>query len=538
MFMLPLLLTLFFGLPHGTQAAGLEECAEHQIAAVIDFEGFDAGAEPEEFCFGGKGISSSDPRAEKFGVTDCFKLAWNDKPRNPATSPRGTGPMIYDAACGGPANGTDDSGCTGNDEDLFQPEEGKVLIFNGDGSPGSQDPNDHAFGGIFRFRFDRGNFMELFSQIHTCSITLLDYTRHVSPVTFKARRREDGKVIVEEFDLFVEEEDRIPSQLNTVELGYNDVHVLEVRFRSGGAITSINMCLEEQTTSSSSTSTSTLTSTSESSSTSTLTSSSVSTSTSTSTTGVCPVGLSPVVIDFEALAAGTQPVNVCFAGGGISTSSSFPFAYNNSVCADLTTNGDNNGAMIFDATCGQDADGTDTSGCSGRAGGKGRKPGETDLFQPLQGNVLILQTNRPNYVDKFSAPSDDRDGGCFTLDFTTDSFRENFESVLVASVTLLDVINRRAEITARLEDGSELFLKSAKGENGGIQTMDINADKVKSIDFCLMREGAVDDILLCLAPVESPSSRLLAELPTVDRENIPDTSHTHVGMSMQSIVLV
>jgi len=242
------------------------------------------------------------------------------------------------------------------------------------------------------------------------------------------------------------------------------------------------------------------------------------------------VGYNQAVINFEDLQAGTQPSQLCFSGGGISSPGGE--APGSTVCASLETSGDNAGAMLFDATCGgQEADGTDRSGCSGKSGAKRRRPGDTDLFQPLQGNVLILQTNRQNY--QYSDPNDDRDGGCFSLNFTTDSFAGSFSDVLLSSVTLLDVQNRPATITAQLKDGTETVVQSEKGEDGGIQTVDINADQVSSVDICLVRSGAVDDISLCVAPI-STDERLLRELPAVE---LPTTGAA-AGAASSAIILV
>jgi len=184
----------------------------------------------------------------------------------------------------------------------------------------------------------------------------------------------------------------------------------------------------------------------------------------------------------------------CACGGGSQLYSGAP----ETVCVSLSTTGDNAGAMLFDATCGQEPGGTDSSGCSGKLGGGRKKPGDTDLFQPLQGNVLIPQSNREDYLR--SEPNDDKDGGCFLFDFSTASFEGTFSDVLVLSATLLDIERKRARIFAYHKDGTKTKVKSERGENGGIQTVDVNAEQVQSLEICLKRSGAIDDISLCLAP--------------------------------------
>ena len=73
------------------------------------------------------------------------------------------------------------------------------------------------------------------------------------------------------------------------------------------------------------------------------------------------------VIDFEGTAPGDQPTTLS-SGAGISGPP---------VPGSVIISGSRHGPMVFDATCG----GGPASNCSG---------GDADLFQPAQGNVLIL----------------------------------------------------------------------------------------------------------------------------------------------------
>jgi len=194
-------------------------------------------------------------------------------------------------------------------------------------------------------------------------------------------------------------------------------------------------------------------------------------------------------MDFENLPVGSRADRVCFTQG-ISG-----FLADPSVCVDVKTSGGNAGPLIFDAACGGLANGTDSSGCSG---------GDTDLFQPMEGNVLILQEDRfPS-----SIPNDDASGGCFTFYFNSSAFKSRIARVYVASVDLLDIEEAPAEITALLSGGGTVAKQSAIGVDGGIQQVEVNADGVTALEVCYTGDsGAVGEVALCLEKANAISFR-------------------------------
>jgi len=388
--------------------------------------------------------------------------------------------MVFDATCGEGPDGTDRSDCSGKrgakklipgDTDLFQPLQGNVLILQENQfGPGYSTPNDDRDGGCFVFHFTNPAFRQTFSNVFVSSLTLLDIQKQKASIF---ARFHDGSAKL------VNSETGVDGGIQTVDVNADGVGRLDVCVRREAALDDIRLCLVRET----------------------------STRTTTTTTPYvdnCPAGSVFAVIDFNDLREATQPNQVCFSGGGISSRGT----YAGDVCANLTTTGNNNGAMIFDATCGQDPESTYRGDCSGRLGDLKLVHGDTDLFQPLQGSVLILQDN--GYGSAYSEPNDDRNGGCFIFDFATLAFQASFSNVFVTSVTLLDVQSIVAKIYPHLTDGSVTLVQSKMGANGGIQTVDINANGVQQLEVCFEREAALDDIRLCLIP-DSGSSRRLSE---------------------------
>ena len=101
---------------------------------VIDFEeGLSAGNGVTQLSVG-QGIDSDEQIGGYITVTV-----------DPA--PPNFGAMIFDANCGGGGA----SNCSGNDDDLYQPEQGNVLIISEDGDP--LDPDDSNTGGKITFDF-------------------------------------------------------------------------------------------------------------------------------------------------------------------------------------------------------------------------------------------------------------------------------------------------------------------------------------------------------------------------------------------------
>jgi len=173
-----------------------------------------------------------------------------------------------------------------------------------------------------------------------------------------------------------------------------------------------------------------------------------------------------------------------------------------SVCVDLETTGNNHGALIFDAACGGPSDGTDNSGCTG---GFGNAAPDTDLFQPFEGKVLILQNNNPIEYPS-SLPNDDTHGGRFIFDFGTPSFKNNFRRVYLQSAVVMDIEEFPAKLKAQLADGSIVKAESVPGADGGIQTILIPADGVSTLNVTLKGSGALARLNLCLEEVSSTTT--------------------------------
>jgi hypothetical protein len=177
-------------------------------------------------------------------------------------------------------------------------------------------------------------------------------------------------------------------------------------------------------------------------------------------------------IDFEGLAEGST-VSSLSSGNGISGP-----AVSGSIAVFADRNGSDgavNDAMIFDATCG----GGPAGNCTG---------GDTDLFQPTQGNVLIISQDGDG-----DDPDDALQGGTIELDFSS------FDGgpVYVDTIQILD--------TDAPEQGKiELFngvtlLKTVNIPiiaDGAMQTLDIDRGGVDRMLVTFGGSGAIDDIKL------------------------------------------
>ncbi len=121
---------------------------------IIDFESnFSSGDTPTVLSHG-NGISG-DP------VSGTVTITGHD-----FTSSQGDGgndPMIFDGTCNNQPNN-----CTGNDNDLYQPGQGNILILSEDGD--STDPDDERWGGVIEFDFS--NFGD--GQVTIGSLVVID----------------------------------------------------------------------------------------------------------------------------------------------------------------------------------------------------------------------------------------------------------------------------------------------------------------------------------------------------------------------------
>mmetsp|Transcript_40457 Transcript_40457/g.95148 ORF Transcript_40457/g.95148 Transcript_40457/m.95148 type:complete len:515 (-) Transcript_40457:148-1692(-) len=477
--------------------AAASPCASNLLEATLDFEGLPVGSAPTKICFS-EGITTS---SSKYGPSVCIDLE---------TSGPNAGALIFDAACGGPADGTDDSGCTGGDQkkdskskikrdsDLFQPMEGNVLILQNNNNVSrsgklknnifpSSLPDDDTDGGCLKFFFNTPSFLLDFKRVDVVSTVLLDVEENVEA---KITAYPSGDMKMSGFT-----ED---GGIQTLSLGFQEVQVLDICLPGSGAIGDVVLCLDQITTTTSTT-----------------------TSSTTSTTSICPVDYISATIDFEGLAVATQPKKLCFTAGISTSHPDTPNVLDDSVCIDLATDGENNGAMIFDAACGGPADGTDDSGCTGgdqKPMDRSKIKPDTDLFQPMEGNVLILQRDGnvsrsgklKNNVFPLSLPDDDTDGGCFKFTFNTSSFSGAFEKVFIASSVLMDIEERNPVDFTAYTSGGMLTATSGITENGGIQTTTLNFPDVQVLEVCFAGSGALNDIELCLK--ETDGLRRLDEL--------------------------
>jgi hypothetical protein len=129
--------------------------AQTGTVSTINFEGIPTGTIVDSVSYG-NGISG-DPVS---GFVDVFGL-------NPDFGPDTNAAMIFDATCP-PGNVPQD--CTGGDDDLFQPSEGKVLIISEDLD--SSDPDDADLVGA-QFFFDYSNLGPT-GIVSVTSIDILD----------------------------------------------------------------------------------------------------------------------------------------------------------------------------------------------------------------------------------------------------------------------------------------------------------------------------------------------------------------------------
>jgi len=250
----------------------------------------------------------------------------------------------------------------------------------------------------------------------------------------------------------------------------------------------------------------------------------------------CPSGLAKARVDFENLAVGSSPANLCFTAG----ISSEIISVNSAICMDVEsgTEGtcllascgcppyaqswcDDQGAlmqsewcaetpercsdcngvwcdtvrphrpMIFDATCG----GGDRWQCSGQ---------DSDLHQPAEGNVLIISED-----GDAENPNDRSSGGELRFSFNTSSFMGLFQRVRLHSVRMIDIENDPATLEALRQDGTVVSKNSGTTVDGGLQTVPLDGDwdNVVMLTIALPGSGAIASLELCLGETStSPTS--------------------------------
>lgn len=139
---------------------------------VIDFEdNFVAGDVPTTLSWG-NGISGDE--VEGYVTISGYGYPGGNKPG-------GFPPMVFDATCNyQPTN------CSGDDDDLYQPGQGNILIISEDGI--SSDPDDNGPGGLIEFDFS--NFGDGYVTIG--SLVVID-SEATAVVTIKLYR--DGDLI-------------------------------------------------------------------------------------------------------------------------------------------------------------------------------------------------------------------------------------------------------------------------------------------------------------------------------------------------------
>jgi hypothetical protein len=217
-----------------------------------------------------------------------------------------------------------------------------------------------------------------------------------------------------------------------------------------------------------------------------------------------------VTIDFEGLTPGQIVVSVTTdPNGGIS---------GNPVPGSIAVNGQGgtlpaapNTAIIFDSTC---AGGPDPSGCTG---------GDPDLYQPAQGNVLIVAENLTDagsdgIVDD---PDDDALGGTLSFDFS--GFGFGLGEVTVVSVTILDAGDGGETPPGDFifhTTGGDLTIPIDAVADGGINVQTFlsgaGVTGVVSFDVAFSGSGATDDV------------RVLVQEPTPETtpQTTPETTPT------------
>ncbi|PZC48441.1 MAG: Flp pilus assembly protein TadG [Chloroflexi bacterium] len=133
---------------------------------------------------------------------------------------------------------------------------------------------------------------------------------------------------------------------------------------------------------------------------------------------------------------------------------------------------DNYGAMIFDGECG----GGPASNCSG---------GDADLYQPEQGNLLIISED-----GDAGDPDDLGAGGTITFDFS-------FFGTGAVTVESMAIIDAEEDVTVRLYQGAVLvhteFVTAVTDGSMAVRFID-GVEGITYMEVEFVGSGAVDDI--------------------------------------------
>jgi len=415
--------------------ADLDFCPPGQVPMIIDWEFYYKGNIPENppggasggtdglLCPGdeAKGIFSADLTFEDA----CVRLR-TTRYRDGAV---GAG-MVFD---------TDNP--TGDDFDLAQDDEGKVLIITEDFD--SSDPDDDVHGGLFEFFFDEPGFRNFFKNVSIPQITLLDTDSQVGDITAIGM---NGTIFQAQYPI-------IPNGAKQViDFGATGVSKLEIDLQGSGAVSDIKLCLEEKDF------------------------------------DFCPEGQTAAIIDFDNLVRGFVPERpspdgtdglLCFTEA-ISSSN---MAYGSDVCVRVKTrrNSDNmeGVGMVYDSTC--------TGGCSGT--------NRDDFFAPSEQNVFILSVDLNS-----NEPKVDGSGGDVEFFFDQALFNSLFSSVTVIEVTLLDTDFYEGDIIAFQSGGTTTEVVYPEIPDGFLNTIAVDAVGVERLFIEIRGTGGVSDIKLCLGP--------------------------------------
>lgn len=179
---------------------------------TVDFNGLSAGQQVSEVALG-QGVSGSGIDAVLLGAGEHVVRVAAQRRGRDGDSNRA---MIFDGECGGTPEG-----CSGNDDDLYEPGQGNLLIVSQDNN--SDDPNDNHRGG--HIDFDFSSFGP--GAVSVMSIEVFDVSHNGATIALYA----DGERIKE-----------IPvprggtGERNTVEVDTPGVDLMRVTVRDSFAV--------------------------------------------------------------------------------------------------------------------------------------------------------------------------------------------------------------------------------------------------------------------------------------------------------------
>jgi hypothetical protein len=204
-----------------------------------------------------------------------------------------------------------------------------------------------------------------------------------------------------------------------------------------------------------------------------------------------------VTVDFEDLIPGQFVVSLTTdPNGGATTASGNTVPGSIGVSGESDTlPGEPNTAIIFDATC---AGGPDPSTCTG---------GDPDLYQPAQGNVLLMANNVAGAEDGVvDDPGGDSEGSVVNFDFSGLGY--GLGEVTVVSITILNAgggSERSGDFVFQTADG-EVLIPIEEGSDGSFTVQALNVEGVTSFTIHFYQAGAVDDVQLRVwAPTPEPT---------------------------------